>query len=95
MTTKSEVTISGIALSKRVLQLYSARGDGDVVFRKKLSSGQVLVCFAQQPNCVAIKVCATAHGWGREFAKYPVGDRVMLLSVRVHRGFPCNPTASP
>ena len=46
----SEVTIIGIDLAKRVFQLHGARDDGSVVFRKKLSHGQVLVFLAQQPN---------------------------------------------
>ena len=66
----SEVTIIGIDLAKRVFQLHGAREDGSVVFRKKLSRGQVLVFLAQQPACVvAMEACATAHGWGREFEK--------------------------
>lgn len=61
----SEVTIICIDHAKRVFQLHEARDDGSVVFRKKLSRGQVLVFRAQQPNCVvAMEACATAHGWG-------------------------------
>ena len=74
----SEVTIIGIDLAKRVFQLHGARDDGTVVFRKKLSRGQVLVFFAQQRNCVvAMEACATAHGWGREFEK--LGHSVRLI----------------
>ncbi len=42
----SEVTIIGIDLAKRVFQLHGARQDGSVVFRKKLSRGQVLAFVA-------------------------------------------------
>ena len=74
----SEVTIIGIDLAKRVFQLHGARADGSVVFRKKLSRGQLLVFFAQQPNCVvAMEACATAHGWGRELEK--LGHSVRLI----------------
>ena len=74
----SEVTIIGIDLAKRVFQLHGARVDGSVVFRKKLSRGQLLVFFAQQPNCVvAMEACATAHGWGRELEK--LGHSVRLI----------------
>ena len=74
----SEVAIIGIDLAKRVFQLHGARDDGTVVFRKKLSRGQVLVFFARQPNCVvAMEACATAHGWGREFEK--LGHSVRLI----------------
>ena len=74
----SEVTIIGIDLAKRVFQLHGARDDGSVVFRKKLSRGQVLVFFSQQPKCVvAMEACATAHGWGRELEK--LGHSVRLI----------------
>jgi transposase len=74
----SQATIIGIDLAKRVFQLHGAREDGSVVFRKKLSRGQVLAFISQQPRCVvAIEACATAHGWGREFEK--LGHDVRLI----------------
>ena len=74
----SEVTIIGIDLAKRVFQLHGASGDGSVVFRKKLSRGQVLAFISQQSRCgVAMEACATAHGWGREFEK--LGHDVRLI----------------
>ncbi len=41
----SEVTVIGVDLAKRVFQLHGASGDRSVVFRKKLSRGQVLAFF--------------------------------------------------
>ena len=74
----AEVTIIGIDLAKRVFQLHGAREDGSVVFRKKLSRGQVLAFISQQSRCVvAMEACATAHGWGREFEK--LGHDVRLI----------------
>lgn len=74
----SEVTIIGIDLAKRVFQLHGASEDGSVVFRKKLSRGQVLAFIAQQSRCVvAMEACATAHGWAREFEK--LGHDVRLI----------------
>lgn len=74
----SEVTIIGIDLAKRVFQLHDARQDGSVVFRKRLSRGQLLAFVAEQPRCVvAMEACATAHGWGREFEK--LGHDVRLI----------------
>ena len=74
----SEVAFIGIDLAKRVFQLHGARDDGSVVFRKRLSRGQMLVFFARQPNCVvAMEACATAHGWGRELEK--LGHSVRLI----------------
>jgi transposase len=74
----SEVTIIGIDLAKRVFQLHGSRQDGSVVFRKRLSRGQLLAFVAEQPRCVvAMEACATAHGWGREFEK--LGHDVRLI----------------
>ncbi len=75
----SEVTIIGIDLAKRVFHLHGARGDGSVVFRRKLSRVQLLAFFTQHPRCiVAMEACATAHGWGREFEK--LGHDVRLIA---------------
>ena len=74
----SEVTIIGIDLAKRVFQVHGARNDRSVVFRNKLSRGQVLAFLAQQPGCVvAMQACATAHGWGRAFEK--LGHEARLI----------------
>ena len=74
----SEVTIIGIDLAKRVFQVHGAHSDGSVAFRKKLSRGQVLVFFAQQPRCfVAMEACATAQGGGRELER--LGHSVRLI----------------
>jgi transposase len=80
----AEVTIIGIHLAKRVFQfiarhqLHGASEDGSVVFRKKLSRGQVPAFISKQSKCVvAMEACATAHGWGREFEK--LGHDVRLI----------------
>ncbi|WP_168880245.1 IS110 family transposase [Rhizobium sp. P28RR-XV] len=74
----SEVTIIGIDLAKRAFQFHGAGSNGSVLFRKKLSRGQVLAFIAGQPRCVvAMEACATAHGWGREFEK--LGHEVRLI----------------
>ena len=62
----SEVTIIGIDVAKRVFLLHGVSDDGSVVFRKKLSRGQLLTFLGQQPSCVvAMEACATSHHWGR------------------------------
>ena len=74
----SEVIIIGIDLAKRVFQLHGARDDGSVVFRKKLSRGQMLAFFAPHPICaVAMKACAMARGWRRELEK--LGHSMRLI----------------
>lgn len=62
-TSISEVAIVGIDLAKRVFHLHSRSREGSVVFRNKLSRGQVLAFISQLPRCaVAMEACATAHG---------------------------------
>lgn len=74
----SDVSIIAIDLAKRIFYLHGAASDGSVLFRKKLSRGQLLTFLADQPRCVvAMEACATAHGWGREIEK--LGHRVRLI----------------
>ena len=66
--------IVGVDLAKRVFQLHGSRvtghgsrADGTVVFRKKVTRGQVLTVLAGFPKCiVAMEACATAHFCARE-----------------------------
>lgn len=68
----------GIDLAKRDFQVHGSAADGSVVFRKKLSRGQLLTFLARQPSClIAMEACATAHHWGREIAK--LGHAVRLV----------------
>ena len=65
-----EVSIVGLDLAKRVFQVHGTDTNGGVVFRRKLSRGQVLVFFTELPRCiVAMEACATAHHWAREIGK--------------------------
>lgn len=73
-----QVSIIGIDLAKRVFRVHGAGADGSVVFRKKLTRGQLLVFLAAQRHCtVAMEACATAHGWGRKIGK--LGHEVRLI----------------
>jgi len=73
-----EVNIVGLDLAKRIFQAHGARADGSVVFRKKLSPGQVLAFFTGLLACVvAMEACATAHYWAREIGK--LGHEIRLL----------------
>ncbi|MCZ4292319.1 IS110 family transposase [Hoeflea alexandrii] len=73
-----EVSIVGLDLAKRVFQVHGTDTNGGVVFRRKLSRGQVLVFFTELPRCiVAMEACATAHHWAREIGK--LGHEVRLL----------------
>ncbi len=73
-----EVSIIGIDLAKRSLQVHGARADGSVAFRRKLSRGRLQRFLASQPGCtVAMEACASAHYWGREIAA--LGHEVRLV----------------
>ena len=45
-----EVSIIGLDLAKNVFQAHGASADGSVVFRRKLSRGQLLKFFAEQSS---------------------------------------------
>lgn len=73
-----KVSIVGVDLAKRVFQLHGSRANGTVVFRKKVTRGQVLTVLAGLPKCiVAMEACATAHFWAREIGK--LGHSVRLI----------------
>jgi len=56
-----EVSIISLDLAKHVFQAHGATADGAVVFRRKLSRGQLLKFIADQPACVvAMEACASA-----------------------------------
>jgi len=82
----SEVTMIGIDLAKRVLQLHGACAKETVIFRKKLTRVPLLVFMSQQPECtVAMEACATAHYWGREIEK--LGHTVRLIAPNYVKPF--------
>ena len=59
-----EVTVVGVDLAKRSLQVHGAKADGSVAYRRKLSRGKRLSFLALQPKCtVAMEACAGAHYW--------------------------------
>lgn len=73
-----QVSIVGLDLAKRVFQVHGAGADGGVLFRKKLSRGQLLPFFANLSTCVvAMEACATAHYWAREIGA--LGHTVRLV----------------
>lgn len=73
-----EVSIIGLDLAKNVFQAHGAAADGSVVFRRRLSRGQLLKFFADQTPCtVAMEACAGAHHWAR--AIISLGHEVKLI----------------
>ncbi|MEH2545463.1 transposase [Bradyrhizobium sp. AZCC 2262] len=74
-----EISIIGLDLAKNVFQAHGATADGSVVFRRKLTRGQVLRFFASQPSCiVAMEACAGAHHWARAIGA--LGHQVRLVA---------------
>jgi transposase len=62
-----DITTIGLDLAKNVFQVHAVDAAGNVVVRKRLRRGQVLVFFAGIPSClVGLEACATAHHWARE-----------------------------
>jgi len=73
-----EVSIIGLDLAKNVFQAHGAAADGSVVFRHKLSRGQLVRFFSTQPSClVAMEACASAHYWARTIGA--LGHTVKLI----------------
>ena len=73
-----EVSIIGLDLAKNVFQAHGAAADGSVIFRRKLSRGQLVKFFAAQPPClVAMEACAGAHHWARTIGA--LGHTVRLI----------------
>jgi transposase len=59
------VSIVGIDLAKRSVQLHGAAADCSVVFRKKLSRPRLTAFLSELPRCVvAIEACGASHYWG-------------------------------
>lgn len=74
----AEVTLIGIDLAKQVFHLCGFGEDGTVVFRKKLSRGQLERFLGSHRTCiVAMEACASAHHWGRFIAA--LGHNVRLI----------------
>jgi hypothetical protein len=61
-----DIATIGLDLAKNVFQVHAVDAAGNVVVRKRLRRGQVLVFFAGIPSClVGLKACATAHHWAQ------------------------------
>ncbi len=69
-----------------MFQAHGASADGSVVFRRKLSRGQLFKFFAEQPSCtVAMEACASAHHWARAIGS--LGHIVKLIPPAYVRPF--------
>jgi len=76
-----EVSIIGVDLAKQVFQLHGATGEGEVVFRKKLSRKQFLAFMQRHPGFLApVEACAIAHYWPQTLAL--IGHKVRLIAPK-------------
>ena len=74
-----KITIIGLDLAKRSIQIHAAGADGAVVLRRKISSAKLLDFLTLiEPCTVAMEACAGSHHWGREIAK--LGHQVKLIA---------------
>lgn len=74
-----KISIVGLDLAKRTIQVHAAGTNGAVIFRRKGSSGKLLQFLASIEPCrIAMEACAGSHGWGGEIAK--LGHDVKLIA---------------
>ena len=73
-----KVSIIGLDLAKRHLQVRGASTDGGVAFRGN-ARDKVLSFLAERPRCVvAMEACGSAHHWGRAIGA--LGHEVRLIA---------------
>jgi transposase len=73
-----EITTIGLDLAKNVFQVHGVNEAGEVVTRKRLRRGQMLMFFAGLSPClIGVEACATAHYWARELMA--LGHEVRLM----------------
>jgi transposase len=71
------ITTIGLDIAKSVFQVHGVDAVGQVVIRKQLNRGYVLVFFQKLPCLVGIEACASSHYWLRELKA--LGHRVRLM----------------
>jgi len=73
-----EVSIIGLDLAKKVFEVHGVDAQGEVVVRRSLRRGQLLVWFGRLAPClVGMEACATAYHWARELGR--LGHTVKLI----------------
>jgi transposase len=81
-----QVTTIGLDIAKNVFQVHGVDQHGNVVLRKRLARGSVLMFFANLPRCViGLEACGGAHYWAREVAK--LGHEVRLMPPQYVRPY--------
>jgi len=73
-----QISTIGLDLAKNVFQVHGVDAAGDVVLRRKLRRGEVLIFFSRLSPClVGMEACTSSHHWARELAG--LGHTVRLI----------------
>ena len=76
---KSEMSVLGIDIAKRVLHVMGMDERGKIVLRKRLSRHDLMPFLAKVPPVlIGMEACGGAHDWARRFRKH--GHEVKLMA---------------
>lgn len=74
-----KISIVGLDLAKRSIQVHAAGSSGQVILRRKVSRDKLIQFLASfEPCTVVMEACAGSHHWGREITQ--LGHAVKLIA---------------
>ena len=77
----TSVATIGLDIAKSVFQVHGVDAAGQVVVRRRLTRGRVLMFFEKLAPClVGIEACSSSHYWARELAAR--GHEVRLMPAQ-------------
>ncbi len=81
-----EISRIGIDISRTVFQLHAVRGDGSLVWRKRVYRSEFMATLRDVPPCeIAMEACSGCHYWGRELEK--MGHWIKLIPPQYVKPF--------
>src|SRR5947199_384030 len=81
-----KITVVGLDLAKRIIQVHGIDAAGRVVLRKAVRRERLLALLAQFPLCVVgMEACSGAHHWARQFRQ--LGHEPRLMAAEFVRPF--------
>ena len=73
-----KITTIGLDVAKNVFQVHGVDAAGEILVRRALRRGQMLVFFGKiEPCLVGMEACGTSHYWARELGR--LGHEVKLM----------------